>query len=128
MMSNNNIFFEYNGLKYAYNASRLFELCVKQLTNEADDTQVTIQKSYSNEPSDCTITEIGKEVVETTSSINKDLMNIKYNFYKGLIDDFFNGGFDENGIVKEFDLADLTMCQVMAFNTLVNEGIITVLE
>lgn len=127
-MSNNNIFFDYNGLKYVYDASRLFELCVKQLTNETDDTQVTIQKSYSNEPSDCTITEIGKEVVETTSSINKDLMNIKYNFYKGLIDDFFNSGLDENGMIRDFDLANLTMCQTMAFNTLVNEGIITILE
>lgn len=128
-MENDILFFEYNGAKYAYNSSRLFELIVKPTNEEIDDTQLTIQESYvSNIEGDGDETKASKEVVETRSSINKDLMNIKYNFYRTCIDEFFDAGYDTNGIIKEFDIKDLSLRQIMAFNTLLSEGIIYAID
>lgn len=123
-MKNKMPYFERDGQKYAYNATRLFELISKPNTGEIEDTQVTIQESIDSEAE----IKMTKDIIETKNSINKDLMNIKYNFYKSCIDDLFDAGVNENGIPMEMSLDYLNVRQMIAFNTLVNEGIICVLE
>lgn len=68
---------------------------------------------------------VQKEVSENTANNVETLGNIKYDFMKNLLNLIVSPISDDNGnILKINTFSDMYFGQVLAFNTLINEGII----
>lgn len=117
-----------DGKFYAFDINRLFDFISSNSENEPD-VQMTNHMTYGItdngdiEGEDLEL--VTKDCIETTNSVNKELMNLKYDFVQKLIDNFFISGITENGLpCDNIDFNNLTPKQVFCMNTLISEGIL----
>ncbi len=109
---------------YAIDITRLMQIVTKTPQNEKNIltslTQVyPLSTTDDNDEEEIDINGIAsKEIIETKSTLNETMNNIRYDFLKMILTPLLN----IEGTVS--DLRELTFSQKLSFNTLINEGII----
>ena len=114
---------EFNNEKYAIDIDRFFEV----FSGNESDVNTVITATYSedgNTNNDLSL--ISKEVVESKRNGIETLYGLRYETLKYLVDTLFTPQYDDvNGGTKNVNTYDdLTFAQKIAFNSLLNEGIL----
>ena len=117
---------EFNNEFYAIDIKRFFEVFSGNMLDE-NDVNTVITATYGEDgTSNNDLTLISKEVVESKRNGIDTLYGLRYDTLKFLVDTLFMIQYDDkNGCVKEIKTYDdLTFAQKIAFNSLLNEGIL----
>lgn len=133
-------FFEFNGLYYAIDMEKLMEFVSSSTANEKDNSTTITQlfADTSDEDEDYmpvkkskdkqmgnVLKAVSKEITENKANVNPIFNNLRYDIAKTLLSTLINPYYNADGtfvIPKEDD--DLFLGQRIAFNTLLNSGII----
>lgn len=117
---------EFKNEKYAIDINRFFEVFSGNLLNESDVNTVITATYGEDATSNNDLSLISKEVVESKRNGIDTLYGLRYDTLKFLADTLFTPQYDEqNGCTKEINTYDdLTFSQKIAFNSLLNEGIL----
>lgn len=99
------------------------EISQSEKNNDTTITQTwAIGEDNEGQPS---LELISKEVGETKSNTNDILYNFRYDFIKSLFTTLCTPMVDDNGFPRAIrSLSDMSVGQVLAFNTMLNAGII----
>lgn len=117
---------EFNNEFYAIDIKRFFEVFSGNMLDE-NDVNTVITATYGEDgTTNNDLTLISKEVVESKRNGIDTLYGLRYDTLKFLVDTLFMIQYDDkNGCVKEIKTYDdLTFAQKIAFNSLLNEGIL----
>ena len=117
---------EFRNERYAIDINRFFEVFSGNLLDE-NDVNTVITATYGEDGANNNdLSLISKEVVESKRNGIDTLYGLRYDTLKLLVDTLFTIQYDEkNGCVKDVsDYEDLTFAQKIAFNSLLNEGIL----
>lgn len=130
-----NEYFEFNGRYYAIDMDKFIEFVAESKNNEKDNstviTQVFADNEYEDEeiqPKEQSLTSfkaVSKEITENKSNTNPVFNNIRYDFAKILLSTLVSPFYNQDGsFVIASTEEDLFLGQKIAFNTLLNKGII----
>lgn len=130
-----NEYFEFNGRYYAIDMDKFMEFVSESKNNEKDNstviTQVFADNDYEDEeiqPKEQSLTAfkaVSKEITENKSNTNPVFNNIRYDFAKILLSTLVSPFYNQDGsFVIASTEEDLFLGQKIAFNTLLNRGII----
>lgn len=130
-----NEYFEFNGRYYAIDMDKFIEFVSESKNNEKDNstviTQVFADNDYEDEeirPKEQSLTAfkaVSKEITENKSNTNPVFNNIRYDFAKILLSTLVSPFYNQDGsFVIASTEEDLFLGQKIAFNTLLNRGII----
>lgn len=130
-----NEYFEFNGRYYAIDMDKFIEFVSESKNNEKDNstviTQVFADNDYEDEeirPKEQSLTAfkaVSKEITENKSNTNPVFNNIRYDFVKILLSTLVSPFYNQDGsFVIASTEEDLFLGQKIAFNTLLNRGII----
>lgn len=130
-----NEYFEFNGRYYAIDMDKFIEFVSESKNNEKDNstviTQVFADNDYEDEeiqPKEQSLTSfkaVSKEITENKSNTNPVFNNIRYDFAKILLSTLVSPFYNQDGsFVIASTEEDLFLGQKIAFNTLLNRGII----
>lgn len=130
-----NEYFEFNGRYYAIDMDKFIEFVAESKNNEKDNstviTQVFADNEYEDEeiqPKEQSLTAfkaVSKEITENKSNTNPVFNNIRYDFAKILLSTLVSPFYNQDGsFVIASTEEDLFLGQKIAFNTLLNKGII----
>ena len=117
---------EFRNEKYAIDINRFFEVFSGNMLDE-NDVNTVITATYGEDGTNNNdLSLISKEVVESKRNGIDTLYGLRYDTLKFLVDTLFTIQYDEkNGCAKDVrDYEDLTFAQKIAFNSLLNEGIL----
>ena len=121
-------YISFDGRVFAINVEKLISYVAKPSVNEnvKDKTKVErwgLLESDDNDTDNFRL--ISKEFSETLTDGSETFGTIRYDLIKSLLNLIVTPSTDENGLpekIETFD--DMYFGQILAFNTLVNEGII----
>lgn len=111
---------------YAIDINRFFDVFSGNMLDE-NDINTVITATYSEDgTANNDLSLISKEVVESKRNGIDTLYGLRYDTLKFLVDTLFTVQYDEkNGCVKDIKTYDdLTFAQKIAFNSLLNDGIL----
>ena len=112
-----------NNEKYAIDINRFFDV----FTGNDNDVNTVITATYGEDNStNNNLSLISKEVVESKRNGIETLYSLRYDTLKFLVDTLFVNQYDETtGAIKNVtSFEDLTFAQKIAFNSLLNSGIL----
>lgn len=132
-------YFEFNGHYYAIDMDKFMEFISEIKSNEKDNsttiTQVFADNDYIADDDDNVVVRkpeaissfkaISKEITENKNNMNPIFSNIRYDFIKILLSTLVSPFYNQDGsfVIAENE-DDLFLGQKLAFNTLLNKGII----
>lgn len=112
------------GKEYYIDIDRFFETFTGLSLNE-NEVNTVITATYGDEANTQDLSLITKEVVESRRNGIDTLYSLRYDTIKFLLDVLMQTTYDENGVLKVInEFTDLTFPQQLAFNSLLDKGII----
>jgi hypothetical protein len=117
---------EFEGKLYMIDVDKLMKMISEPREIVKDKSKVeTWAYAAEKEGDDPELRVIQKEITENTSNAGETFGNIRYDFMKNLLNLVVSPISDEAGsILRINSFEDMYFGQVLAFNTLINEGII----
>lgn len=108
---------------YYINLVNLFSV-VSEATPKEKIVNTTITQYYGDNDSDNN-DEGGKEIVESKSSVNESMCNVRYDFIKHLFDCLFGANYTMSGVpTYPMKLEELSLSQKLCMNTLIEYKIL----
>ena len=115
-------YYQIDDKTYYFNLDTLFAL-VCDSPNSEKLVNTTITEYYGEGSNN------GKEIVESRSSLNETMNNVRYDFVKYLTSCLLSNGFNADGSpLSVMHLKDLSMGQVLCLNTLIEYKILCEVE
>lgn len=122
-MENN--FIEFDGKVYAIDFDKLIEVVMKSSDGLKNKSKTETWGYLPEEDGVSDFRVLEKEISESTTDSLEALSTIRYDLIKNLLNLIVSPVVDENGnLIRLNDSDDMLFGQRLAFNTLVNEGII----
>ena len=120
-----NTYVEFEGKCYMIDLDKLLETVTKSSATVKDQTKVETWGYVTDEKGNTDFKTIQKEFSETSSDGRETFSTIRYDLVKNLINLIVSPIADENGnVLRITSFDDMFFGQKIAFNTLLNEGII----
>lgn len=121
------MFLKIDDKQYAIDMNKYMEF-VSTISQSEKNNDTTITQTWAigeDDEGQPSLELISKEVAETKSNTNDILYNFRYDFIKGLFTTICTPMVDENGFPRAVrSFSDMSIGQVLAFNTMVNAGVI----
>ena len=126
-MSESKSFIGFDGKNYVINIKRLFECLAEytpaEITKEKHKSEQWGYNPYDEECKNFKC--LSKETVEMVKNDKETFASVKYDLYKNLLQLVLNPTIDDEGnIIPSRSMEDFYFGQAVAFNTLLNDGII----
>lgn len=129
-----NDYFEFNGHYYSINMDKYMEFISETKNSEKDNSTVITQvfsdsedeyERPNNEQMLPPFKVVSKEITENKNNTNPIFNNIRYDLLKTLLTTLISPYYNQDGSFIMFNSEeDLFLGQKIAFNTLINKGII----
>lgn len=111
---------------FYFNLDALFAL-ISETPNNERMINTTITQYYG--VNDVENANNGKEIVESKSSLNETMNNVRYDFVKYMVSCLLSNGISADGSpVNIMHLRDLSMGQILCLNTLIEYKILSEVE
>lgn len=116
-------YIEFDDKQYAIDMSKLMQWVAKTPSNEKNvTTSISHLWPLMEDEND---NSVQKEITETKSTLNENMNNVRYDFVRILVNTLLSPVYNSDGMpLKAVSLSDLSFGQMIAFNSLVKEGII----
>lgn len=122
-------FIEFEGKTYAIDVEKLVKVATKTNETIKDKTKVETWGYASDGENEPEFKVVQKEVSESTSDGTETYSTIRYDLVKNLLNLIVSPIADDNGnVMRITSFEDMFFGQMLAFNTLLNEGIIIEIE
>lgn len=120
---------EFEGKTYAIDVEKLIKVATKTNEGIKDRTKVETWGYASDGDNEPEFKVVQKEISESTSDGTDTYSTIRYDLIKNLLNLIVSPIADENGnVFRITSFEDMFFGQMLAFNTLINEGIIIEVE
>lgn len=122
-------FIDFEGKTYAIDVEKLVKVATKTNETIKDKTKVETWGYASDGENEPEFKVVQKEVSESTSDGTETYSTIRYDLVKNLLNLIVSPIADDNGnVMRITSFEDMFFGQMLAFNTLLNEGIIIEIE
>ena len=116
---------EFEGKTYAIDVEKLIQIATKTSDSVKDKTKVETWGYTTDDDGQGDFRVLQKEISESISDGTETFSTIRYDLIKNLLNLIVSPIADDNGNVMRINsFEDMFFGQLLAFNTLINEGII----